>query len=193
VLAIPNGGVLVALEIAEALKAEFELIVCRKIPLPLSPEGGFGAVTDDGTIVLNDEIVRTHGLTREQIDFEASRVRENVKQRSIMYKGERLPARVSGKTAIIVDDGLATGVTMMAAIESIRHRRPKEIVVAVPISPEKTANAVRRQADRLVTCATANLSKFFLADFYRNWRDIKDPEVIHLLDRWKSMNSGLSC
>ena len=179
-----------ALEIAAALNAELDLIVCRKIPLPLSPEGGFGAITDDGTMVLNEEIVRAHGLTREQIDFEASRVRENVRQRSAKYRGGAPPVRVNGKTVIIVDDGLATGLTMMAAVESVRHRHPKEIVVAVPIAPEKTASQMRRVANRVVTGATADMKKYYLADFYRNWRDIKDEEIIRSLDQWHARRFG---
>jgi putative phosphoribosyl transferase len=186
VLAIPNGGVPVALEVAACLDAELELIVCRKIPLPLSPEGGFGAVTDDGTVVLNEEIVREYDLNREQIDFEASRVRDNVKKRSAKYKKDTLPVRMSGKTAIIVDDGMATGMTMRAAVESVRHRRPKEILVCVPISHEKTAAQIGALVNRVVTCATADLKQFFLADFYRNWRDIKDEEIIRAMEQWNS-------
>jgi putative phosphoribosyl transferase len=180
----------VALEIASALNSDLELLVCRKIPLPLSPEGGFGAITDDGTMVLNDEIVRAHALTPAQIDFEASRVRENVKQRTLKYRGSRPLTRVMGRTVIIVDDGLATGVTMMAAVESVRYRRPKEIVVAVPIAHQRTAWQLGRVADSVVTCATADLKQFFLADFYRSWREYKDDEILRLLEQWQCRQNG---
>ena len=131
VLAIPNGGVAVALGVALALKADLDLVISRKIPLPLSPEGGFGAVTDDGTIMLNEELVNEAGLTPQQINYQVSQVRADIRQRSLLYHRDKLPAVLTDKIAIIVDDGLATGYTMMAAVESVRSRRPSEVVVAV--------------------------------------------------------------
>ena len=115
-LAIPNGGVPVALEVASALNADLDLVISRKIPMPLSPEAGFGAIADDGTIILNEEAVRRIGLSRQQIEHEASKVRAEIKQRSILYKGDRPLVRVSGRIVIIVDDGLASGITMMTAV-----------------------------------------------------------------------------
>ncbi len=132
VLAVPNGGVPVALEVARALEAQLDLAISRKIPSPLSPEAGIGAIADDGTIILNDEAVRRLGLSRQQIEYEVNRVRAEIKQRSLLYKGDQPLVRVGGKTVIIIDDGLASGFTMMAAAESVRRRRPGETVVAVP-------------------------------------------------------------
>ena len=132
VLAIPNGGVPMGLEVARALKGEFDVVISRKIPMPLSPEGGFGAIADDGTMILNEDIVKKIGLTMPQIDYEANKVRAVIKKRTMLYRGNRPLTRVIGKTVIIIDDGLASGITMKAAVESVRHRRPKEIIVAVP-------------------------------------------------------------
>ena len=186
VLAIPNGGVPVALEVASALKSDLDLVISRKIPAPLNPEAGLGAIADDGTIILNEETVRKMGLSRQQIEFEAGKVRADIKQRSILYKGDRPLVRVSGKVAIIVDDGLASGFTMMAAVESVRHRRPTEIVVAVPVASAAAVKQVERVADKVVTCATGFISKFYIADFYRYWHDLGDDELIRYLNQWRA-------
>jgi len=183
--AIPNGGVAVALGVALALDAELDLVISRKVPLPLSPEGGFGAVTDDGTIILNDDVVQSHGLTEQQINYQVNRVRSDIRQRSLLYLGKRAPAIISDRTVIIIDDGLASGYTMMAAVESVRQRRPREIVVAVPVAPADAVKRVRKVADRVVTYVTGTAPKFYIADFYRYWHETTDDEVIHCLREWR--------
>ncbi|MFC1950201.1 phosphoribosyltransferase [Chloroflexota bacterium] len=185
VLAIPNGGVPVALEVASALKADLDLIICRKIPLPLAPEAGFGACADDGTVILNEEIAKRVGLSRQQIECEASRVRTEIKRRSILYKGDRPLIIVSGRVVIIIDDGLASGITMMAAVGSVRHRRPKEIIVAVPCASALAVKQLEKVADRVVTCNTGFMTRFAVADFYRHWYDLSDDEVIRYLRQWR--------
>lgn len=186
-LAIPNGGVPVALEVASALKkADLDLVISRKIPVPLNPEAGLGAVADDGTTIFNEEAISRMGLSQQQVEYEASKVRADIKQRSILYKGERPLVRVSGKVAIIVDDGLASGFTMMAAVESVRHRQPTEIVVGVPVTSAVALKQVEKVADRIVTCATGFMPKFYIADFYRYWHDISDDEVVRYLNQWRT-------
>ncbi len=185
VLAIPNGGVPVALEVASALNADLDLVISRKIPLPLNPEAGFGAVADDGTIILNEEVVKRIGLSRYQIEYEASKVRAEIKQRSLLYRGDRPLVRVNGRTVIIIDDGLASGFTMMAAVESVRHRRPREIVVAVPCASAIAVKQLERVVDKVITCFTAFTLRFAVADFYRYWHDVSDNEVIRYLRQWQ--------
>ncbi len=185
VLAIPNGGVPVGLEVALALEADLDLVISRKIPLPLSPEGGFGAVTDDGTVILNEEVVKRTGLTPQQISYQVNKVRADIKQRSILYQGNQPLARVNGKTVIIIDDGLASGFTMMAAIESVRHRRPREIVVAIPVASASAVKQVEKVADKVVAYATGYMPKFYVSDFYRYWHDLSDEEVIQYLKEWR--------
>ena len=185
VLAIPNGGVPVALEVASALEADLDLVISRKIPIPLTPEGGFGAIADDGTMILNEAAVKRIGLSQQQIEYEASKVRTEIKQRSILYKGDRPLVIVSGKTVIIIDDGLASGITMTAAVESVRHRRPKEIVVAVPVAPAMALKQVEKVADKVVTCAKALTPEFHIADYYRYWYDLSDDEVVRYLNQWR--------
>lgn len=186
VLAIPNGGVPVAAEVASALKASLDLVICRKIPLPLTPEAGFGACADDGTIILNEEIAKRVGLSRQQIEYEATKVRAEIKRRCLLYEGDRPLVTVTGKTVIIIDDGLASGITMRAAVESVRRRRPREIVVAVPCASALAVKQVEKVADKVVTCTTGFMPIFAVADFYRQWYDLTDDEVIRYLKQWRA-------
>ncbi|MBA7649974.1 hypothetical protein ES703_57773 [subsurface metagenome] len=185
VLAIPNGGVPVALEVAGALNTGLDLIICRKIPLPLNPEAGFGAIADNGTVILNEEMVKRFGLSRQQIENEASRVKAEIKRRSILYRGDRPLLMARGKTVIIIDDGLASGFTMVAAVTSVRYRRPKEIVVAVPVASAVALKQVEKVADKVVTGTIGFMPRFAVADFYRHWYDVSDDEVIRYLNQWR--------
>lgn len=186
VLAIPNGGVPIALEVASALKAELDLVVCRKIPMLLNPEGSLGAAADDGTVILNEEAVRKIGLSRQQLEHDIGRIRADIKQRSLLYKGDRPIVRVGGKAVIIIDDGLASGYTMMAAVASVRHRSPKEVVVAVPVAPAVAVERLEKVADRVVTCLIGRMPNFYLSDFYRYYYDLSDKDVIRYLKEWRA-------
>jgi predicted phosphoribosyltransferase len=190
VLGIPNGGVAVALGVALGLNADLDLVISRKIPLPLSPEGGFGSVTDNGTTILDEEIIKKVGLSRQQINYQVSRVRLDIRHRSLLYHADRPPVSIVGRTVIIVDDGLASGYTMRAAVESIRHRNPKNIIAAVPVGPEAAIEALRKVADRVVACAVGKEPRFYIADYYRSWHDITDAEVLHCLKEWRMRRYG---
>jgi putative phosphoribosyl transferase len=190
VLGIPNGGMAVALGVAIAVGADFDLIISRKIPLPLSPEGGFGSVTDDGTIILGEDIVKSAGLTQQQIDYQVAQVRSSIRQRSLLYHKDRPPLSVTGRTVIVVDDGLASGYTMRAAIESLRHRKPGKIIAAVPVGPAHVVNNIQKVADRLVTCVIGTERVFYVSDYYRYWQDITDNEVLNCLKEWRLRRNG---
>jgi putative phosphoribosyl transferase len=188
VLAIPNGGVPLAMEVADALKANLDIIICRKLASPLNPEGGLGAVADDGTVILDEDVIKRDGLSRDQIEYEAEKVKATIKQRHLRYKGNAPAPRLTGKIAIIVDDGLASGITMTVAVESVKHRRPRNVVIAVPVA-SRTGFDRASKAAGVVTCAVATMPRFYLADFYRNWRDISDDEAYHSLEQWRRRNS----
>jgi predicted phosphoribosyltransferase len=192
VLAIPNSGVPVALEVAAALRAELDLVICRKVPLLLNPEGSLGAAADDGTVILNEEAVKRIGLSRQKLEDEINKVRAEIKQRSLLYKGDRPIIRVGGKTVIIIDDGLASGFTMMTAVESVRHRRPMEVIVAVPVASAMAVKRVEKVADRVVTCTTGFMPKFYVSDFYRYWHDLSDDDVVRYLNQWRMRQFRLS-
>ncbi|MFC1952725.1 phosphoribosyltransferase [Chloroflexota bacterium] len=185
VLSIPNGGVPIGLEVALSLQSALGLVITRKLPLPLAPEAGFGAVTDDGTVILNEETVNRYGLTQQQIDYQVIQVREEIKQRKQLYQRNTPPTVIRGKTIIITDDGLATGYTMLATIESVRRSRPREIIIAVPVSSALALEQVEKVADKVVTIAIGSESKFAVADYYRRWYDLSDNEVLQCLREWR--------
>lgn len=185
VLAIPNGGIQVALGVALALEAELNLVISRKIPLPLRPEGGFGAVTDDGTTILNDEIVKKFNLTPQQISYQVSMVRTDIRQRSLLYRKDLSPCSLTNKRVIIVDDGLASGYTMMAAVESVRQRRPGEIIAAVPVASATALKKVEKIADKVIACVAGFGPEFYVSDFYRYWHEPGDDEVIQCIKEWQ--------
>jgi putative phosphoribosyl transferase len=185
VLAIPNGGMPVAREIAVALGAELDVCVCRKIPIPLAPEGGMAAIADDGTMIVNDTAIKRLGLTNEQINYEAASVRGDIKQRTMLFRGERPPVRVNNRTVIIVDDGLASGVTMAAAVASLRNRRAGEIIVAAPVASMTAVKSLEEAADAIITCHTESGRQFFIADYYRHWHDVEDDVAVASLRDWR--------
>jgi len=185
VLAIPNGGVPVASEVASAINADLALVICRKVPILLNPEGSLGAAADDGTVILNEEAVKRINFSRQRLEDEINKVRAEIKQRSLLYRGDQPIVRVNGKTVIVIDDGLASGYTMTAAVESVRHRRPKEVVVAVPVASALAVKQVEKFADKVITCFTGFMPKFYVSDFYSYWYDLSDDEVIRYLKQWR--------
>ncbi len=185
VLDIPNGGVPIALEVALALEADLDLVISRKIPLPLTPEAGFGAVADDGTFILNEKMVKKAGLSSHQINYQINQVRVDIRQRSLLYRKDKPPAAVRDRTVIIIDDGLASGFTMLVTVEAVRRRQPKEIIVAVPAASAAALEKLEKVADKVVTLAKGTRPRFYIADFYRYWRDLGDDEVVRCLKEWR--------
>ncbi len=181
VLAIARGGAPVGLEVAKRIHALFDVIVPRKIPIPWNPEAGFGAITEDGTMVLNQKMVRSLRLTPEEIDEAASEVRKEIIRRAEAFRGGKPPIEIKGKPAIIVDDGLASGYTMLAAIESARKHAPSAVIVAVPVASGGAARLVRQKADDLIALIISERLPFAVADFYLHWTDLTDEDVIACL------------
>ena len=135
--------------------------------------------------MLNHEVLKGLNLSEQQINYQVSKVRNDIQQRSLLYRGNRLLSVVTGKIAIITDDGLASGYTMMAAVESIRRRQPKEIVVAVPAASAQAVKQVEKTADRVVTVVTAFVPRFYVSDFYRYWHVLSDEEGLKVFKEWK--------
>jgi len=178
VLAIPHGGVPVGVEIAENLGAGLDIMVVRKIPIPSDPEAGYGAVTDDGTILLNDPLVARLGLTPAQIGRQAQAVKVEIDQRKTRYQGKGPSFPLDGRTVLLVDDGLASGFTMLAAIKSIRNTRPSGIIVAVPTASASSARRVAAEVDQLVCLNIRSSNRFAVAEAYDHWYDLDDQEVM---------------
>lgn len=182
VLAIPRGGVPVGSEIARQLKAQFDVIIPRKIPIPWNPEAGFGAMTADGTMVLNESMVRSLDLREEEIEQAAEEVRQEIARRTEKYRGDRPAPDIEGKPVIIVDDGLASGYTMLAAIESVRKLKPSVVIIAVPVASGGAVRLVSPKADKTIAIIISQRLPFAVANYYRVWRDVTDDEVIEYLN-----------
>jgi predicted phosphoribosyltransferase len=185
ILAIPNGGLPVAVPVALALDADLDIVVARKLPIPLLPEGGFGAVADDGTTIFNETVLKAINLDEHQINYQVNKVRNDIRQRSLIYRNNRTLSIVKGKTAIIVDDGLASGYTMLAAVESVKRRQPSCIVVAVPAASDAAIKQVEKAANRVITVETAHVPKFYIADYFRYWNELSDEEGVRCFKDWQ--------
>jgi predicted phosphoribosyltransferase len=164
---------------------------CGYIPqdtFPAEAEAGFGAIADTGTPIINEDVVKQYNLTDHQINYAVNQVRAEIRRRTNMYRPNRPLAVLKGRTVIITDDGLASGFTMKAAIESVRRRQPKEIIAAVPAASQEAMNRLEGVADKIYTCAIGTMPKFFIADFYNIWYDFTDKEVKQCLDQWRMRN-----
>jgi putative phosphoribosyl transferase len=181
VLAIPRGGVPVGLPIAIQLSAPLDVIVPRKIPIPWEPEAGFGAVTAEGTIVLNEELMPYLDLTEQEIQEAAQRVQREIERRTRVYRGDRPPPQVEGRLVILTDDGLASGLTMVAAIRSVRLHEPQGVIVAVPAAPRSSIERVSVEADEIICLIEQATGPFAVASFYHLFPDLSDAEVIRAL------------
>ena len=191
VLAVPRGGVPVASRVAEHLGAALDVVVTRKIPIPGNPEAGYGAVTEDGAIVLNEPLVERLALTEARIQRQAEQVRAEIIRRAAIFRGELPTTSVDGRTAIIVDDGLASGFTMLAAIRSAQQRGAITTVVAVPVASGSAYDLVKPLVDELVALVVARTDWFAVASYYLHWHDLTDAEVLQYLESWaKRHDSG---
>jgi putative phosphoribosyl transferase len=182
VLAIPRGGVEVGYQVAKHLGADFSILVSRKLPYPDCPEAGFGAVAEDGSIVLLEDA--PFWVPEERIKEIVSEQREEIERRvKVLRRGKPLP-EISGRTVILVDDGLAMGSTMRAAIELCRKKNAGKIVVAVPVAGERISREIETVADESVIL---EVPEFFraVAQAYVEWYDVPDKEALEILDRWE--------
>lgn len=181
VLGLPRGGVPVAASLAEALGAPLGLALARKLPVPASPEMGFGAVALDGTTVLNADVMATYHISREESEAVAREVREEVRRRAREYTGLEQPPDVRGRRVYLVDDGLATGYSVMAAARMLRAGGAESLVLAVPCAPLGTLRAVAPSFDEAWCLYAQDRGSFAVASFYRWWADLTDDEVVALL------------
>ncbi len=181
VVAIPAGGIPVGKEVARVLEAPFELAIVRKIQVPGNTEAGFGAITWDGQVLINEPLRTSLGLSQKDVDSAIARTRKNVLDRIARFTGGRAFPDLEGTTTFLVDDGLASGFTMLAAIKSIRTSHPSSIIVAVPTASASSARRVAAEADQLVCLNIRSSGRFAVAEAYEHWYDLDDREVMEEL------------
>jgi putative phosphoribosyl transferase len=189
VMGIPRGGVPVAAEVARALDAELDVVVARKLGAPISSELAIGAVTADGCRYLNDAIVRELAVPITYVEEVTARQSAEAKRRETLFRGDRAADVVQARTVILVDDGLATGATMIAAARSIRARRPARLVIAVPVGSPEACEALKAEADDVV-CLSIPENLWAIGLHYRDFRQTEDADVQHLLAESKTRHGG---
>jgi putative phosphoribosyl transferase len=180
VIALPRGGVPVAVEVARALDAPLDILAVRKLGAPANPEYGVGAITEDGTALLNTETARRVGMTRQALDATVEREVRELRRRVESYRDGRQRIDVRGRTVIVVDDGLATGLTDLAAVRSLRARGATRIIVAVPVGARESVALVGEEADEIV-CHTIPHELLGVGHWYRDFSPVSDAEVIATL------------
>jgi putative phosphoribosyl transferase len=182
VLALPRGGVPVAFEVARALHAPLDVFLVRKLGVPGHEELAMGAIASGGVRVLNDEVVNVLRIPEEVIDEVAAGEQQELERRERAYRGDRPPPNVRGRIIILVDDGLATGSTMRAAVAALRQQGPARIVVAVPVGAAETCAELQAEADEAV-CAQAPEPFYAVGLWYEDFAQTTDEEVHDLLQR----------
>jgi putative phosphoribosyl transferase len=182
VLALPRGGVPVAFEVAKALRAPLDVFVVRKLGVPGQEEFAFGAIASGGVKIVNPRLVKALHLSSNTIERIVERELAELERRERLYRGSRPPLNVAGKTVIIVDDGLATGATMRAAIAALRKQDPKRIIVGVPVASQQTCNELHHEAELLVVCAITPEPFYGVGMWYEDFSQTSDEEVRRLLE-----------
>jgi putative phosphoribosyl transferase len=181
VVALPRGGIPVAREVALALGAPLDILAVRKLGAPHNPEYGIGAVAEDGTRVIDPEATSRLGVTNGMLESIAERETAELRRRVVLYRGKRPPLDLAGRTAILVDDGIATGVTDAAALRAARRREPRRLVLAVPVCAPDSARMLREYADEVV-CLHAPRLFHGVGQWYRDFSQVSDQEAIDVLE-----------
>jgi len=181
VIGLPRGGVPVAEEVAAALGAPLEIFAVRKLGAPHNPEYGIGAIAEDGTRVLDTEALAVLGVANGVLEAIVAREREELRRRVVAYRGERMLAALRDRTAIVVDDGVATGVTDTAALRGIARQGPRRLILAVPVCAPDALARLRAEADEVVCLATPSHLQG-VGQWYRDFSQVSDREVIAALE-----------
>ncbi len=184
VLALPRGGVPVAFEVARALKLSLDIFIVRKLGVPGQEELAMGALASGGTVVMNQRVVHELNISNEEIEAVVEREKIEIKRRERAYRDGRLPAQIKGRTVIVVDDGLATGASMLAATRALRPHAA-QVIAAVPVAAESTCGELCNEVDKIV-CAATPQPFFAVGMYYRNFAQTTDEEVRALLSQARS-------
>ncbi|HZY62220.1 MAG TPA: phosphoribosyltransferase family protein [Edaphobacter sp.] len=179
-LALPRGGVPVAAAAARVLALPVDVLPVHKIGAPSEPELAVGAVAADGLVVLDEETIATMYISRAALEAVIAEQRKELLRRERLYRGDRAPLKVEGQKVILIDDGLATGYTMLAAARAVRQLRPARVVVAVPVAPKETLDRLAAEADEVV-CVLVPSRLVAVGQFYQDFSQVSDAEVQEIL------------
>lgn len=182
VLALPRGGVPVAWEIAKELNLELDICLVRKLGVPNHRELAMGAIAKNGVIILNKNIIKWHKVSREDIAAVIEKEKEELARRDRLYRGDRSPPKIENKTVILVDDGIATGSTISAAISLLKRQQPKSIIVAIPVADFSVCGKLRSQVDKVI-CLHESKELYSISCWYRDFSQTSDREVRELLTK----------
>ncbi|MFO7985324.1 MAG: phosphoribosyltransferase family protein [Desulfatiglandaceae bacterium] len=185
VLAIPSGGVPVGIRISEHLQAPLDLVIVRKLQLPGNPEAGFGAMTQEGSVFLNEKLLVHLNLRESDIKAETRRVREELDRRNQLFRKEKAFPDLSEKRVILVDDGLASGFTMLASIHMVNKQKARETVIAVPTAPQRTIDRMKDEVQQIYCPNIRETLSFAVAEAYQHWYDLDEEEVQSLLSGYQ--------
>jgi len=181
ILAIPAGGVQVAVVVANRLNLPLDLAITRKIHVPWNREAGFGAISWNGQVMLNEPLVASLGLSNEDVRRCLAEEKEIIKRRVERFRGDRPFPDLNNKNIILIDDGLASGFSMLTTVKAVKRNKTKELIVAVPTAPMSAINLLRSHVDEIVCLNIRSGAFFAVADAYKKWYDLTDKDVIELL------------
>ncbi|GAB4387867.1 MAG: phosphoribosyltransferase [Thermodesulfovibrionales bacterium] len=188
VLALPRGGVVNGFEIASRLGCPLDIIIIRKIGFPGQPELAVGAVAENGAVILNERIV-AFGVPEEYIKRETERLKKEIERRKSLYRGGRGLPDLTGRTVIIVDDGVATGATLKAAIQAVKEENPARLVAALPVASVEAEESIRKMVDEWV-CLQTPADFMAIGSYYEDFEQVSDEEVMELLGRKAGAGGG---
>lgn len=187
VFAIPNGGVPVGFEIAKKLDCPLDVIIVRKILYPWTTEAGFGAVDPEGGVILEKSIIKQLVLSKKAIDTQIEKAKEQLEEKIKKFRKARLTGKektypeLTGKTAILVDDGLATGYSMLLSVKFLKKKKAEKIIVTVPTASQNAYEKIKKEADQIICPDVRSGFPFAVADAYEEWYDVPDEEVLEYL------------
>jgi putative phosphoribosyl transferase len=184
VLALPRGGVMTGYETARALRVPMDVLIVRKIGVPWQPELAAGALSETGALVINKLVVSGYKISKEFLEKEVSRQKEEISRRIELYRNGKGIAGLEDKIIILIDDGAATGATMKAAVETLGEAKIMKLVVAIPVSPADTAEELRGMSDEFV-CIETHDDFLAVGNYYQDFTQVSDEEVVDLLERSK--------
>lgn len=182
VLAVPRGGVIVGYEVARSLGAPLDVYITRKLGAPGNEELALGAIASDGTVVLDPVLIRQLGVTQRYLEDEMDRQRAEILRRLSLYRNQRPLPVLRGKVVVLVDDGVATGATTLAALRSLRKQQPGRLILAVPVGPADVIERLKAEADQVI-CLEAPADFLSVGAFFGEWRQLTDQDVTEVVNR----------